>query len=116
MPYYLRRTIHVTRYREVNPLSPIDAAYIAGIVDGEGTIISISSTERAILDFVRERIGAGKITSKKTAKSHHAPGLTYAIWNRQARRFGPSCTRTKASEQCQVALLALRANGGRTPP
>jgi hypothetical protein len=88
----------VARYREVNPLSPIDAAYIAGIVDGEGTItlsrkhagegrqlvISISSTERAILDHVRERIGAGKITGKKTAKAHHTPGLTYAIWNRQA--------------------------------
>jgi hypothetical protein len=88
----------VASYRAVNLLSTIDAAYIAGIVDGEGTItlsrkhagegrqlvISISSTERSILEFVRRRIGAGKITSKKTTKAHHAPGLTYAIWNRQA--------------------------------
>ena len=76
----------VAKYREVHSLSPVDAAYIAGLVDGEGTItlsrkhadegrqlvISISSTERPILDFARERIGAGKITTKKTAKAHHA--------------------------------------------
>ena len=50
----------VASYREVNSLSPVDAAYIAGLVDGEGTItlsrkhggegrqlvLSISNTER----------------------------------------------------------------------
>ena len=150
----------MTRYREVNPLSPVDAAYIAGIVDGEGTItlsrkhagesrhlvISISSTERPILEFVHERIGAGKITGKKTAKAHHAPAWTYAIWNRQALnlltqirpllrsyksqrarlveqhyvrltpRNGKYTASTLAARQAfEAALLALRANGGRTP-
>ena len=52
-------------YREVNSLSPVDAAYIAGLVDGEGTItlsrkhagegrqlvLSISNTERPLLEF-----------------------------------------------------------------
>ena len=88
----------MAKYREVHPLSAVDAAYIAGLVDGEGTIalsrrhandgrqlvISISSTERPLLDFARERIGAGKITSKRTAKAHHAPAFTYSIGNRQA--------------------------------
>ena len=88
----------MAKYREVHSLSLVDAAYIAGLIDGEGTItlsrkhandgrqlvISISSTERPILDFARERIGAGKITSKKTAKAHHAPAFTYSIGNRQA--------------------------------
>ena len=85
-------------YRSVQSLSLADAAYIAGLVDGEGTItlsrrhaadkrqlvISISSTERAVLDFVIQRIGAGKITTKKTAKAHHTPAFAYAISNRQA--------------------------------
>jgi hypothetical protein len=88
----------VARYRSVQSLSLVDAAYIAGLVDGEGTItlsrrhaadkrqlvISISSTERPILDFALQQFGAGKITTKKTVKAHHSPGFTYAISNRQA--------------------------------
>jgi hypothetical protein len=85
-------------YRVVNSLSPVDAAYIAGLVDGEGTItlsrkhagygrqlvVSISNTERSILDFALRQIGAGKITSKRRAMQHHAQSFTYALWNRQA--------------------------------
>lgn len=88
----------MAKYREVRALSPVDAAYIAGLVDGEGTIslarkhagdnrqliISISNTEARILDFVLATIGAGKITRKRTTAAHHTPSLTYAIWNRQA--------------------------------
>ena len=88
----------MTAYRSVLPLSAVDAGYIAGLVDGEGTItlsrkhageirqlvISISSTERPILEFVLQRVGAGKITTKKTTKAHHAAAFTFAIWNRQA--------------------------------
>jgi LAGLIDADG-like domain len=88
----------MAQYRVVNPLASADAAYIAGLIDGEGTItlsrkhagekrqlaISISNTERPLLDFVLQSVGAGKVTRKKTTKPHHAPGLTYALWNRQA--------------------------------
>ena len=59
-------------YRTVNPLSPTDTAYIAGLIDGEGTVtlcrkhrnenhqlaISISNTEIELLDYVLEAIGA----------------------------------------------------------
>lgn len=86
------------RYRKTARLSSVDAAYVAGLIDGEGTVtlgrkhagenrqlvISISSTERNILEFVLQRVGTGKITHKRTAKSHHAPSFTYAVWNRQA--------------------------------
>ena len=88
----------MARYRAVNALSSVDAAYIAGLVDGEGTttlsrkhagdgrqlVISISNTERPILDFVLLQTGAGKITKKKALKQQHAPSFAYAIWNRQA--------------------------------
>jgi hypothetical protein len=56
-------------------------------VDSRQLVISISNTEKPILDFVRDRVGAGKITRKKTSKDHHAPGLTFALWNRQALRL-----------------------------
>jgi hypothetical protein len=86
------------RYREVRELSSTDAAYIAGLIDGEGTVtlsrrhanehrqllISISNTERSLLDFVLDAAGAGKITAKRTTKAHHSPSFAYAISNRQA--------------------------------
>lgn len=88
----------MSAYRTVNALSDIDASYIAGLIDGEGTIslsrkhagenrqlvISISNTERCLLDYVLRAVGAGKITGKRVSQAHHAPGLTFSISNRQA--------------------------------
>lgn len=88
----------MTSYKGVRRLSTADAAYLAGLVDGEGTValshkhkgehrqllVSISNTERQILDFVLMTVGAGKITGKRRAKIHHALSYTYAAWNRQA--------------------------------
>lgn len=79
-------------------INPINAAYIAGIVDGEGTItltrkhrnehrqlaLTISSTERCLLEFVKTTLGVGKITNKRSSKSNHAPSFTYSVYNRQA--------------------------------
>lgn len=79
-------------------LSSTDAAYIAGLIDGEGTVtltrkhrnenrqlcVSISSTERPMLEFVKHSMGVGKITNKRTSKPIHSPSYTYAVYNRQA--------------------------------
>lgn len=79
-------------------LSSTDAAYIAGLIDGEGTVtltrkhrnenrqlcVSISSTERPMLEFVKHSTGVGKITNKRTSKSIHSPSYTFAVYNRQA--------------------------------
>ncbi|MGQ0429341.1 MAG: LAGLIDADG family homing endonuclease [Gammaproteobacteria bacterium] len=76
----------------------MDAAYLAGRIDGEGSIfltrlhrgqnrqlaLSISSTERPILEWVLAVTRVGKITTKRTARPHHAPGFTYMVGNRQA--------------------------------
>ena len=83
---------------DVKILSAVDAAYLAGFIDGEGTItlsrkhknenrqlaITISNTERQILEYCLLAVGAGKITNKRTSQSHHTPSFTYAIYNRQA--------------------------------
>jgi hypothetical protein len=85
-------------YKTTKQLTPPIAAYIAGLIDGEGTVtlcrkhknenrqlaVSISSTEKYLLDYVLEVVGTGKITTKKTVKTHHSPSFTYAIYNRQA--------------------------------
>ncbi|MDQ7073660.1 MAG: hypothetical protein Q9O24_00485 [Gammaproteobacteria bacterium] len=82
----------MTHYKKTNQLSSEDAAYIAGLIDGEGTItlshrhsnenrhlmVSVSNTEKPALTFCLEKIGTGKITNKRTAKQHHTPSLTYS--------------------------------------
>jgi len=88
----------VANYRTVKDLSAVDAAYIAGVIDGEGTVsllrkhrqdsrqvvVSISNTERPLLDYLIEAIGAGKVTGKRVYADRHTPSFTYAITNRQA--------------------------------
>ncbi len=83
---------------DVKPLHSEDTAYIAGLIDGEGTItltrkhrnenrqlaITISNTERELLDYILRTIGAGKITNKRITRPQHTPSFTYAIYNRQA--------------------------------
>jgi hypothetical protein len=85
-------------YREVRVLSVTEAAYLAGLIDGEGTVtlsrkhaddmrqlvVSICNTELPILQFALVSVGAGKVTSKRAAKANHSPSYAYAIWNRQA--------------------------------
>lgn len=88
----------MNKYREIKSLSDTDAAYIAGLIDGEGTItlsrkhqkenrqlcVSIASTEIDLLDFVLTTSGVGKITNKRTSKSLHSHSYAYAVYNRQA--------------------------------
>jgi hypothetical protein len=84
--------------RAVRELSAQDAAYLAGLLDGEGTIalsrrhanehrhlvLSISSTEPELLRWAASATGVGKITRKRTVSERHATGLTYSVSNRQA--------------------------------
>ena len=85
-------------YKQTQSLDAIDAAYIAGLIDGEGTVtltrkhknenrqlcVSKSSTEIELLEFVLSATGVGKITNKQASKSHHAHSYAYAVYNRQA--------------------------------
>jgi LAGLIDADG endonuclease len=86
------------RPASTNKLSASQAAYVAGIIDGEGTItltathagenrrlvISVASTERQLLEYLKRVIGVGKITAKRTYSSRHTPSHAYALTSRQA--------------------------------
>jgi hypothetical protein len=88
----------VSHYKTLKTLSEKDAAYLAGLIDGEGTVtlsrkhknenrqlcVSIASTEKCLLDFVLSVTGVGKITNKRKSKHHHAASFTFAVYNRQA--------------------------------
>lgn len=86
------------RHRKFRTLHHCDAAYLAGLIDGEGTVtlcrkhknenrqlcVSVSSTERDLLNWVLSTCGVGKITSKRVASARHSPSYTYSVYNRQA--------------------------------
>jgi hypothetical protein len=108
-------------YKETRDLAAADAAYIAGLVDGEGTItlsrrhaqdrrqlvVSIANTETPLLDFVLDRVGAGKITRKRISAAHHTPSYCYSIANRQALALVAQLQPYLRSHKRDRASLAL---------
>ena len=79
-------------------MSESEAAYLAGLIDGEGTVtltrrernaqrtltITIANTERVLLEYSLSVIGAGVISSKRVQKMNHTPSFAYRITGRQA--------------------------------
>ena len=128
--------LQMTAYRKVRTLKSQDAAYIAGLVDGEGTVtlsqehrterrrlvVTVSNTERPLLDYLRDAVGAGQITHKRTYNPKHTPSFAYKITNRQAvdllRQIAPYLRSYKAG---RVALalehyIPLTPRNGRYTP
>jgi hypothetical protein len=110
------------RYRSVLRLDPRDAAYIAGLIDGEGTItlsrehrnenrrlvVSIATTERRLLEFVAERTGCGKITNKRTTSQRHILSFAFRVTNRYALELLPQIRPYLRSYKATRAALALK--------
>ena len=111
----------MTTYRQCRKLSTAQAAYIAGLIDGEGTItltrkhrneqrqlaVTISSTERPIVEFVLEVSGVGKVTTKRKYRDHHLPSYTYATYNRQALALLDQTTQYLRSYKTRRAEMIL---------
>jgi hypothetical protein len=123
-------------YKEVKTLSQVDAAYIAGLIDGEGTVtlshrhrnenrhlvVSVSNTDRPLLEYMLNTIGAGKITGKRTAQPHHTYSYNYSMSNRQAisllEQTGPYLKTYKARRSEMILRDYIRLtprNGHYTP-
>lgn len=85
-------------YKKAKTLTETEAAYLAGVVDGEGTItltrrnayknrylvLTISNNELPLLEYVAKVTGVGKITRKNVHSIKHAVGYTYQASSRQA--------------------------------
>jgi len=79
--------------KQVKKLKPVDAAYIAALIDGEGTVtlmrahkdeyrqahVSINNCDKKMLEWVLRKVGAGKILPKKIYNEKHTPSFTYRI-------------------------------------
>jgi hypothetical protein len=121
---------------QINRLTSEHAAYLAGLVDGEGTItltrvhrrenrrlvVSVSNNDASLLRFIKEIVGAGKVTSKRTYSERHARSFTYQISSRQALQLLRQITphlRTYRVERAKLALrdyLRLTPRNGRYRP
>ncbi len=113
-------------YKQVKKLDPVAAAYIAGLVDGEGTItlsrrnqykhrcldVVISNTEMALLKHVHDTTGVGQITNKRTVMAHHTSSYAYHVSNRQALallgQIGPFMRSHKSARAALVLKDYLR--------
>ena len=109
-------------YKHANILDVADAAYIAGVIDGEGTItmtrrhrnenrqlvISISNSEKKLLDYIKEITNVGTLSKKRTYKSNHAINFTYKISNRQALDLLQQITPYLKTYKKDRALLILK--------
>ena len=110
------------RYRKVKKLDPVVAAYLAGLVDGEGTVtmtrqhrnekrrvvVCISNSELEILKFAKDKIGAGRITTKRTYNERHADSYAYQISSRQALDLLKQIAPHMKSYKARRAILTLK--------
>jgi hypothetical protein len=127
---------HMAAAIRINRLPLEHAAYLAGLIDGEGTItltrvhryenrrliVSISNNDVSLLKLVKQIVGAGKITTKKTYSERHARSFAYQISSRQALdllgQVAPYLQTYKA-ERARLALndyLRLTPRNGRYRP
>lgn len=119
----------VTQESRIPRLPPDIAAYIAGLIDGEGTItltrlhagenrrlvVSIANTELQILQFVLDQVRAGKITRKSVISARHTPSFNYAITSIQALTLLEQITPWLRSYKRGRAELALHLYLSLTP-
>jgi len=78
-----------------------EKAYIAGIVDGEGTVtltrrhknetpspnVSIANTNNELLVWIKNKIGCGVIIKRTKQKPHHSNSYVFALYDRNALKL-----------------------------
>lgn len=83
-------------YKKLKPMSEVELAYLAGLIDGEGTItlckprasskykvpqISMASTSYELIKIVADMTGIGHVSQKKKYQDHHSQSYTWQCTN-----------------------------------
>jgi hypothetical protein len=82
-------------------------------------VVSISSAELSLLQYIRSVVGAGRITGKVTTRDHHSPTFAYVISGRQALALLAQISehlRTYKLQRCRLLLdeyLSVTPRNGR---
>ncbi len=110
------------KFKKLNKLTAAEAAYLAGLIDGEGTVtlshkspkahrqlaVSISSTEYTIVEWVKRKLGVGKITNKKSYSNKHSRSFAYVVYSRQALSMLEQIIPFMVGYKRSRAILAVR--------
>lgn len=116
-------------YKKVRKLSELEKGYMAGIIDGEGTVtltvkqkggtrhlaVTVSGTEHALIKYIQKIVGAGRIASKKVYKENHSQAYTYSIHSRQALDLLEQITPYLKTYKFKRAKLVLKSYVAVTP-
>ena len=104
-------------------VSDVEAAYAAGILDGEGSIsvtrnhtdrwpspqVSVASTDRELLIWFRDRFN-GSISTKQPRKINHSLSFDWKLTDRRALRFlqivRPYLVIERKIRRCDLLLTA----------
>lgn len=125
----------MARLRPANTLTRLDAAYIAGLIDGEGTValtrhakdeqrtasLSIANNDRVLLEWVRWTVGVGSISTKRPRAETHHTAYAWAVSHAQAISVLRQVVRFLRTYKKQRALIVLAVaaitprNGRYTP-
>lgn len=94
------------RGKKCSKLSKTDAAYIAGIIDGEGCVtlskkkdpsmrlgyglrphITVVNTNKKLIQFLKDITNLGVVYSGQDKKKNSKPHFRWQLWSQQARSF-----------------------------
>lgn len=99
-----------------------DLAYLAGIIDGEGTItltknnrsdafrridVSVANTDRALIDWLKAEFG-GKVRTRASRKSHWKTGYEWRVGADQALRLLKRIRRYLRIKRPRADLICAR--------
>ncbi len=95
-----------TNLKTISPMTETEKAYLAGIIDGEGSlairrsvnpraahgytfapILSINNTDRALIYWCQAVLGLGYVVCKHPAKLHHKPVYVFQAACRHAAQI-----------------------------
>lgn len=79
------------KYKKVKKLNPVEAAYLAGLIDGEGTMtltrlsrnknrllfVTIDNTDFNLVKWTLDTVRAGKITKKNPSCPNNSLAFVY---------------------------------------
>lgn len=85
----------------IRPLSELDAAYCAGVFDGEGSVVlwdrgyggrlqlrcTVANTYRPLMDWLQDTLGTGSVVEKKYTRQgqeHYLDAYTYQVYGQNA--------------------------------